>query len=85
MGLEIFEMNLGRYHKFVVIGSDGVFEFLSNREIACIVAPFHETRDAEKAAEAVVRESYLRWKKADKGIVDDITCVIVFLDCKLEK
>jgi hypothetical protein len=31
----------------------------------------------------VVRESYLRWKKEEEGIVDDITCIIVFLDVKL--
>ena len=40
-------------------------------------------KNAEKAAEAVVRESYLRWKREEEGIVDDITCVIVFLDVKL--
>ena len=47
--------------------------------------PFFESKNAEKAAEAVVRESYLRWKKEEEGIVDDITCIIVFLDVKLEQ
>lgn len=67
----------------MVIASDGVWEFLSNEEIANIVRPFFEVKNAEKAAEAVVRESYLRWKREEEGIVDDITCVIVFLDVKL--
>ena len=66
-----------------MIASDGVWEFLSNEEIAAIVKPFFESKNAEKAAEAVVRESYLRWKREEEGIVDDITCVIVFLDVKL--
>lgn len=66
-----------------MIASDGVWEFLSNEEIANIVKPFYEQKNAEKAAEAVVRESYLRWKREEEGIVDDITCVIVFLDVKL--
>jgi serine/threonine protein phosphatase PrpC len=66
-----------------VIASDGVWEFLSNEEIATIVKPFFDSKNAEKAAEAVVRESYLRWKREEEGIVDDITCVIVFLDVKL--
>ena len=66
-----------------MIGSDGVFEFLSNDEVANIVAPFFEQRNAEKAAEAIVRESYLTWKREEEGVVDDITCVIVFLDVKL--
>ena len=50
-----------------------------------MVKPFFETKNAEKAAETVVRESYLRWKREEEGIVDDITCIIVFLDVKLEK
>lgn len=66
-----------------MIASDGVWEFISNDEIAKIVKPFYEAKNAEKAAEAVVKESYLRWKREEEGIVDDITCVIVFLDVKL--
>lgn len=68
-----------------MLASDGVWEFISNDEIAAIVKPFYENKNAEKAAEAVVRESYLRWKKEEEGIVDDITCIIVFLDVKLEQ
>jgi len=69
--------------KFIILASDGVWEFLTNDEVANIVAPFFEIKNAEKAAEALVRESYLRWKKEEEGIVDDITCVIVFLDVKM--
>ena len=47
--------------------------------------PFFITKNAEKAAESVVREAYLRWKREEEGIVDDITCVIVFLDVKMQK
>ena len=79
------ELDLGKYDKFIVLASDGVWEFITNEEIAAIVKPFFETKNAEKAAEAVVRESYLRWKKEEEGIVDDITCIIVFLDVKLDQ
>lgn len=68
--------------KFIVIASDGVWEFLSNEEVAAIVYPFFEKRNAEGAAEALVRESYLKWKNEEDDIVDDITCVIIFLDVK---
>ena len=81
--LEILELDLCKDDKFIVIASDGVWEFITNEEIAKIVKPFFEAKNAEKAAEAVVRESYLRWKREEEGIVDDITCVIVFLDVKL--
>lgn len=83
--LEILELDLSRDDKFIVLASDGVWEFITNEEIAAIVKPFFENKNAEKAAEAVVRESYLRWKKEEEGIVDDITCIIVFLDVKLEQ
>lgn len=45
--------------------------------------PFFEKRNAEGAAEALVRESYHKWKQEEDDIVDDITCVIIFLDVKL--
>ena len=82
--LEILELDLGKDEKFIVLASDGVWEFLSNDDVAAIVKPFFDTKNAEKAAEAVVRESYLRWKREEEGIVDDITCIIVFLDVKIE-
>jgi len=83
--IEILELDLCKDDKYVVIASDGVWEFISNEEIANIVKPFFEVKNAEKAAEAVVRESYLRWKREEEGIVDDITCVIVFLDVKMQQ
>ena len=60
-----------------------MWEFLNNEDIAKIVMPYYECKNAEKAAEAVVRESYLKWKSEEDDIIDDITCVIVFLDVKL--
>ena len=47
--------------------------------------PYFECKNAEKAAEAVVRESYLQWKKEEDDIIDDITCVIIFLDVKMHQ
>lgn len=82
---EILELDLSRDDKFIVLASDGVWEFLSNDDVALIVKPFFDSKNAEKAAEAVVRESFLRWKREEEGIVDDITCIIIFLDVKLEQ
>jgi serine/threonine protein phosphatase PrpC len=79
------ELDLGKDDKFIVLASDGVWEFLQNDDVAQIVKPFFDTKNAEKAAEAVVRESYLRWKREEEGIVDDITCIIIFLDVKMEQ
>lgn len=83
--LEILELDLCPDDRFIVLASDGVWEFLSNDDIAKIVLPYFECKNAEKAAEAVVRESYLKWKQEEDDIVDDITCVIVFLDVKMQQ
>lgn len=80
---EILELDLCPDDKFIVLASDGVWEFLGNDDVAKMVLPFFETKNAEKAAEAVVRESYLKWKQEEDDIVDDITCVIIFLDVKM--
>jgi serine/threonine protein phosphatase PrpC len=66
----------------MVIASDGVWEFLSNEDVAKIVAPFYNAGQAEQAANQVVRESANQWKVKEE-VIDDITCVIVFLDTKL--
>ena len=81
--IEILELDLCPDDRFIVLASDGVWEFLSNEDVAKIVMPYFECKNAEKAAEAVVRESYLKWKQEEEDIVDDITCVIIFLDVKM--
>ena len=81
--IEILELDTCKDDKLIVIASDGVWEFLSNEDVAGIVWPFFEKRNAEGAAEALVRESYLKWKHEEDDIIDDITCVIIFLDVKL--
>lgn len=81
--IEILELDLCPDDRFIVLASDGVWEFLQNEDIAKIVMPYYECRNAEKAAEAVVRESYLKWKQEEDDIIDDITCVIIFLDVKM--
>lgn len=81
--LELTEIDLCKDDKFIILASDGVWEFLSNEEVANIVWPFFDKRNAEGAAEALVRESYMKWKQEEDDIIDDITCVIIFLDVKL--
>lgn len=39
---EVLEFTLGLDDKFLVLASDGVWEFLSNEDVAQIVLPFYE-------------------------------------------
>lgn len=75
---EILELNLCEDDKFIVIASDGVWEFLSNDEVSRIVWPHYKNNSAEKAAEALIKESLKKWK-SEENVVDDITCIIIFL------
>jgi serine/threonine protein phosphatase PrpC len=49
--IEILELDLCKDDKFIIIASDGVWEFISNEDAAKIVMPFFEKRNAEGAAE----------------------------------
>jgi serine/threonine protein phosphatase PrpC len=44
------------------LASDGVWEFISNREVLEIVIPFWEMNNPVKAAEALEKESLQRWR-----------------------
>lgn len=62
--------------EFLVLASDGVWEFISNEE-ACDVV--RSEKELKAAAEKLVAESDRRWRRAEE-VVDDITCVIVKLE-----
>ena len=78
---EIKEFSLTPEDKIIVLASDGVWEFLENEDVAKIVYPFFLQKNAEGAAESLVRASFKRWKR-EESVIDDITCIIVFLDVK---
>ena len=63
--------------KFIVIASDGVWEFLSNERVAEIVMPFYKNDDPDGACKELIKESTEWWNKEDI-VVDDITVVVVF-------
>jgi len=52
---EVMRFDLNSDHKFIVIASDGVWEFLSNEEIGQIVWPFFLQNSPEQAGNAIVR------------------------------
>ena len=76
---EIKEVNMTHRDKFIIIGSDGIWEFITNDEAVDIVMPHYEADDAEQACQSLVEVATERWRKHDASI-DDITCVIVFLN-----
>ena len=59
---ECREVTLTSDDKVIVLASDGVWEFMSNEEVANVVYPFFLQKNAEKAAETLVRTAFKRWK-----------------------
>lgn len=59
---ETIEMKLGLDDKFVLLGSDGLFEYLSNRDLVRMVVPYWKKRDAAGAAEEVIKEARRLWE-----------------------
>eukprot|EP00347_Sterkiella_histriomuscorum_P005738 403355459 len=78
---EFFEMDLTEDDKFLVIASDGVWEFIQNEEVVQMLVPFWLQNNPEGACDKLVKESVAHWKKEDE-VIDDITCVVVFLNVK---
>lgn len=76
---EVHKYNLNESHKFIVIASDGVWEFLTNEEVGKIVWPFFRDNAPEQAGNAIVRAAAQKWRENDSSI-DDITCITIFLE-----
>jgi serine/threonine protein phosphatase PrpC len=76
---EILEYDITEDDKFLVIGSDGIFEFLANEDVVRIVVPFWKTSDTQGACDALVKEAKTTWLQ-EEDVIDDITCVVVFLN-----
>lgn len=77
---EFFELSLNESDKFLVIASDGVWEFIDNAECVRLVAPFFEANppDPQGATKLLKELSVEHWKREDE-VIDDITVIVVFL------
>ena len=64
---------------FIVIASDGVWEFLTNDEVAAIIRPHFARNSPELAGNAIVKASAKLWKENDT-VIDDITIITIFLE-----
>eukprot|EP00742_Colponemidia_sp_Colp-10_P002637 GILJ01002817.1.p1 GENE.GILJ01002817.1~~GILJ01002817.1.p1 ORF type:complete len:441 (+),score=54.61 GILJ01002817.1:101-1423(+) len=68
--------------KFIILASDGIWEFLSNEQVIAMAAPYLTSGDVAGAQHAVERlwsESKDLWLD-EEGVVDDITCLLILLD-----
>ncbi|KAG6723609.1 hypothetical protein I3843_03G210700 [Carya illinoinensis] len=73
---EIVVLELTADHPFLVLASDGVFEFLSSQTVVDMVTKFKDPRDA---CAAIVAESYRLWLQYETR-TDDITVIVVHIN-----
>ncbi|CAH0486809.1 unnamed protein product [Peronospora farinosa] len=73
---EILCKSLNPHDKFIVVASDGVFEFLTSQNVVDIVKKYD---NPSEACHALVEEAYNRWLQFEVR-TDDITAICIFLD-----
>lgn len=76
---EVIEVKLTKASKFIIVASDGVWEFLSNKDVCKIIEPFYKAKDSEAASTHLIEESTKMWRVNEKDDMDDITCIVVFI------
>lgn len=63
----------------MVIGSDGVYEFIESDQIVEIVKEYYIKNDIVGCVEKLIEESSNRWMKEEQ-VIDDITVIVVFFE-----
>lgn len=68
--------------RFIVIGSDGIWDFIDNNEVMNIVKPFYEKNDCEGACKELVKKATEQWMTQEE-VIDDITVIVIFFSSTL--
>ena len=78
---EIKCFNYEKSDKFIVIGSDGLWEYLSCQEVVNIVGEFYKTNNLNSDAAVMKLYQIARKKWLEiQGCIDDISIIILFLE-----
>lgn len=76
---DICDHPLSKEDMYIVVASDGVWEWLSNEDVEKTVTPFYLANNIEKATESLISQA--RKHFIDSGeYIDDITVTILFLN-----
>ena len=66
--------------KYIIVASDGLWEYINGDQCINIVKPFYEEgKDSKEAALTLVKEAFRKWKRKEVAI-DDITVIVIFFD-----
>ena len=66
--------------QFLILASDGVWEFIDNDEAVAIVGQFYDKGlPALDACRFLIAKAALNWRKFEGDYRDDITAIVVYL------
>ncbi|MCQ2817112.1 MAG: protein phosphatase 2C domain-containing protein [archaeon] len=77
---EVTEHIFQEEDKFIILASDGLYEFISSQEVVDYVKDYYEKNDIVGACEFLYSESKRRWLIEDEDNIDDITIIVVFFE-----
>ena len=77
---EVSEYKFIPEDKFLILASDGLFEFMESNEVVNIVSEYYEKNDIVGCSEFLYKESYRKWIYEEEDTVDDITIILVFFE-----
>ena len=76
---QIIEYNIDYSSKYMLICSDGIWEFIDNEEAMKIGNQFYIKNDPAKLCRQLYKKSLDLWRKEDV-VIDDITAIVVFFN-----
>ena len=76
---EVTEYLIKKEDKAIIIASDGLWEYISNEEVANIVQNLITKNDANLIVNELYKISFEKWKSKETGI-DDITIICLLLN-----
>jgi serine/threonine protein phosphatase PrpC len=76
---EIKEFDFCEEDKYMIIASDGIWEFISSQECIDIIQNYYENNDLKGCCEYLYQESSKRWLKEEE-VIDDTTLILVFFE-----
>lgn len=75
---DIISKKIDNTSKFLVIGSDGLWDVVKPYDVIRIVRPFFNNGNIEGACQALMKRAAQQWKKNNEER-DDITIIVVFI------
>lgn len=76
---DITETIIEPWDKLIVLGSDGIWDRLSNEDVMRMAFKYTKSGQPEKAVNVIMSEARKKW--VDRGeYIDDISCIVIMLN-----